>query len=189
MKTMDCGTFGILIENHESVDLIDIRPRERFSTAHIPGARSVPLSELSHSHLFLRGSLIPHRVYIISDDRSSASAAVGILTGSNEVDAVIVDGGMSAWMERGLPIRRARSLPKVEACLRVIAAVLAIACVGFALSRPLTATLCLIAGTALLFKAQILEKAASKSKSRARSPENSAIGWDLSGRPKGAVAC
>ena len=60
MKTMDCLTLETLIENHEPVDLIDIRPKNEFREMHIPGARSLPLAELSPIEFFTQGDLRHH---------------------------------------------------------------------------------------------------------------------------------
>ena len=43
---MDCSKLGLLIENGERLDLVDVRPRDKFAAAHIPGARSMPLPGL-----------------------------------------------------------------------------------------------------------------------------------------------
>jgi hypothetical protein len=46
MKVVGCPTLGLLIQNHELVELIDIRPRTEFSAMHIPEARSLPFADL-----------------------------------------------------------------------------------------------------------------------------------------------
>ena len=57
---MDCSTLETLIENHEPVNLIDIRPKNEFREMHIPGARSLPLAELSPIEFFTQGDLRHH---------------------------------------------------------------------------------------------------------------------------------
>jgi len=39
-----CSTLKMLIENHEPVNLIDIRPKKEFREWHIIGARSLPFA-------------------------------------------------------------------------------------------------------------------------------------------------
>ena len=48
---MDCLTLETLIENHEPVNLIDIRSRNEFRAIHIPGARCFPLADRVHSRI------------------------------------------------------------------------------------------------------------------------------------------
>ena len=50
---MDCSTLKMLIENHEPVNLIDIRPKKEFREMHIIGARSLPFATLASTKGFL----------------------------------------------------------------------------------------------------------------------------------------
>ena len=177
LKTMDCSKLGLLIENGERLDLVDVRPRDKFAAAHIPGARSMPLIELSQPHLFRRTLPMTQRVYVISDGRGSASLAAGILKASNDVDAVVIDGGIKAWIDHGLPIRRAKWVPKIPTCLRSGAALLALAGIGFAFSRPWAAAAVLIVGAALLLEAQLLERTGQSRKTTEARVEDSDSGW------------
>ena len=177
MKTIDCATLGVLIDNDEPVDLIDVRPKGEFAAMHIPGARSIPLRELSQRHLFRKISSRAERVYVISDDRGSASLAAGILRASNDVDAVVIDGGMKAWIGQGLPLRRARSASKVLTYLRTGAAVLALACIGFALRHSFLAAVVLFAGAVLLLKARMLERALMNQETRQPLPQHLDLAW------------
>ncbi|PYL17509.1 MAG: hypothetical protein DME30_06775 [Verrucomicrobia bacterium] len=47
MKMMDCSTLGMLVVNHEPIELIDVRSKNEFAAMHIPGARSIPFGELA----------------------------------------------------------------------------------------------------------------------------------------------
>ncbi len=105
---MDCVTLETLIEHHEPLDLIDIRSKKEFAEMHIPGARSLPLAELTEVRIFRPGPLTNEHVYVVSDDRGSASLAAGILRASSGTDAVVVDGGMTAWIRQGFPVLRRR---------------------------------------------------------------------------------
>ena len=92
---------------------------------------------------------------MVSDDRGSASLAAGILHASSEIDAFVVEGGMTAWMAGGFPIWQERlSLPLPD-LLSAIAVLLALAGIAFALAKILiTAFILILIGTAAaLFKA------------------------------------
>jgi hypothetical protein len=43
---------------------------------------------------------------IVSDDRASASLATGILRASGYINAMVVEGGMKAWIAQGFPVLR-----------------------------------------------------------------------------------
>ena len=160
MKTMDCATLGMLIENREPVDLIDIRSKKEFSSMHIPGARSLPFRELAVSKGFRRYRPINESVYIVGDDQGKASLAAGILRACGYMNAAVLDGGMKAWLDQGLPIRCAGFSRKIPTSLRATAAILAIAGIGFAFSQPWTAIAALIIGAVFLLEAQLLERPA-----------------------------
>jgi rhodanese-related sulfurtransferase len=157
MRTTDCSTLETLIENHELVDLIDIRPKKEFDAMHILGARSLPLAELSQPHLFRRNTPMAGRVYIISDNRGSGSLAAGILRASGEIDAVVLDGGMKAWVGKGFPVLHAASSLKLSTLLRAAAVALGIvAGVAFAMNQILAAVLVLVSAATLLLKAGLV---------------------------------
>jgi len=101
---MDPVTLEMLIEHHQPLDLIDIRSKNEFAEMHIPGARSLPLAERTEGYIFRPLPLTNERVYVVSDDRGSASLAAGILRASSGTDAVVVDGGMTAWIRQGFPV-------------------------------------------------------------------------------------
>lgn len=184
---MDCSTFGILIENHEPVDLIDVRPRTEFAVLHIPGARSLPLHELSPSPLSRQTFETTQRVYVISDDDGSASVAAGVLRASGDIDAVVIDGGMKAWMDHGLPVRRGGLTVDLPRGLRIGAGLLALACIALAANRPLIASLTLVVGVALLLKAQLLEKKPGFETVRNRRGKSDPF-WGKADGPKNAPA-
>jgi len=156
MKTPDCSTFGVLIENHEPLELIDVRPKTEFAAVHIPAAHSVPLSGLSR----FRTNLSPTEpVYVISDHRGSGSLAAEVLEASGDVDTVVIDGGMEEWLDRELPAHHPLvATAKVPTYLRALAVILALVCIGLASIRPMIATIVLLAAGGLLLRAQRLEK-------------------------------
>jgi rhodanese-related sulfurtransferase len=101
--------FGLatLIDNREPLDLIDVRTEKEFKSFHIAGARSVPLKKLSAPKVLQdRKSATTEPLYIIGDGRVRASLAAGILTGGGRCQAVILDGGMDAWISQGLSVVR-----------------------------------------------------------------------------------
>jgi rhodanese-related sulfurtransferase len=81
--------------------LIDVREREEYAQARIPGARLIPLSEFS-----TRFVEIPKDVPVVmqcrSGRRSAQTTAFLLAQGYREV--VNLGGGILAWGEQGLPV-------------------------------------------------------------------------------------
>ena len=160
MTVMDCSALGVLIANHEPIELIDVRSKNEFAAMHIPGARSLPLGELVTPKIFRKRPLTTERVYVISENgHAQASLATGILRSAGCVNAVPVDGGMKNWVARGLPVRRKRISLGVPAYLNTGAALpVMAACVALTLHEIMVAAL--LAGIAglLLLKTNFLSR-------------------------------
>ena len=150
----------MLIENREPVDLIDIRPKNEFLAMHIPGARSLPFAQLARPKGFRRFRRTIESVYVISDDRGTASLATGILRACGYVNAIVVEGGMKGWMARGLPVWRKRLSLPLPNPFSAIAVLLAIAGIAFTLAKILIVggILIFFSAIALFLKAMIVTR-------------------------------
>jgi rhodanese-related sulfurtransferase len=135
MKTMDCLTLETLIENHEPVNLIDIRPKNEFREMHIPGARSFPFAELASPEGFLRYRRTAEQIYIVSDDQVRRVLPPGFFEHWGYMNAMVIEGGMKAWMALGLPVSRKRLSLPLPNLLSAIAALFAIAGIAFPAAR------------------------------------------------------
>jgi rhodanese-related sulfurtransferase/DNA-binding transcriptional ArsR family regulator len=86
------------------VVVLDVRPPEEFDTAHLPYARSVPLSELSH-----RLAELPRDVEIVAYCRGPfclmSDEAVKLLR-EHGYQARKTFDGVSEWQAAGLPVKR-----------------------------------------------------------------------------------
>lgn len=112
MITIHPVGLATLIDNREPLDLIDVRTKEEFNSFHIAGARSAPLKKLSAPKVLQdRKSATTEPLYIIGNGRVRASLAAGILTGGGRCQAVVVDGGMDAWISQGLSVVSKKRFP------------------------------------------------------------------------------
>ncbi len=153
MKTMDCATLETLIDNREPVNLIDIRSNKEFREMHIVGARSLPFATLASPKGFLRYRRTNEQVYVVSDDRVRASLAIGILRASGYMNAMVVEGGMKAWIAQGFPVLSQRITFGSRNALRAVVGLLFIgAGILIVLSKTLIAALVLLCATAILLK-------------------------------------
>lgn len=91
-----------------SVILLDVRPAEEYGAGHIPGARSIPLSELR-----ARLRELPKRRQIVAYCRGPycvlADEAVALLRSRGRT-AHRLEEGFPDWKARGLPVERAQDL-------------------------------------------------------------------------------
>jgi len=91
------------LEGRQRPFVLDVREPWEYAEGHVPGARLVPLGELED-----RISEVPMdrpiRSICHSGQRSLAAAAYLLTRGYSDVSNV--EGGTSAWIERGYPIDR-----------------------------------------------------------------------------------
>lgn len=87
--------------------LIDIRDADEHARERISAARNVPLSRLCNSPLGTGGSTVVF--HCKSGNRTRMNAP--LLAGAAEADAFILDGGLEAWKQAGLPVTLDRSQP------------------------------------------------------------------------------
>ena len=104
MTTIHPMSMAALIANHKPFDLIDVRPREEFDSLHIPGARSVPLREMSPAKVVSEHKLrASEPLFVVCRNRALASLATGMLRAAGCSQPVVVEGGMQTWEIMGLP--------------------------------------------------------------------------------------
>ena len=91
---------------------VDIRETDEYQELRLPGARLQPLSVLRH----LPADAGPEQavVYFCRSGRRT-QAAEDILAARGHVEAHILEGGLNAWIEAGLPVERnAVSMPMMR---------------------------------------------------------------------------
>ena len=83
--------------------LLDVREPEEFDAGHAPGAKPVPLGELSQRLDELAGTTT---IVCVCRSGARSAAAAEALTSAGH-DAINLVGGMLAWAAEGLPITSA----------------------------------------------------------------------------------
>ncbi len=101
MNAMSKEELWSRIESNDVI-VLDVRPEEEFSSGHIPGAISIPLSELRE-----RLNEIPHDLEIVAYCRGPycvlSPEAIKILLDEG-YDASRLEEGLPEWREAGLPV-------------------------------------------------------------------------------------
>jgi rhodanese-related sulfurtransferase len=98
------------------VTVLDVRPSEEFQTGHIPGAHSVPLSELKQ-----RIASLPRNEEIVAYCRGPycvlAVEAVAILR-KHGFRAIRLEDGVQDWRTRGYPVAAGRDVEHLNPAKR-----------------------------------------------------------------------
>lgn len=94
----------------EGAQILDVRNKEAFAAAHIPGAINIPLSPMLATYA---GWIIPYDQKLIlltarEDDLDAASTALGLIGLDNVVG--YLDGGINAWEQNGFPLTHIEGL-------------------------------------------------------------------------------
>ncbi len=94
-----------LMDAGEPVVLVDLRPVTAYRTAHLPGARSLPLPEFER-----RLEEIPRagRVILYGDSTREGEDAYVRLVARGYRNVAVLDDGFSGWTKRGFPVQPAR---------------------------------------------------------------------------------
>jgi uncharacterized membrane protein YdjX (TVP38/TMEM64 family)/rhodanese-related sulfurtransferase len=104
---METDEFRRRRETEKDLLVLDVRTAEDFvgQQGHIDGAVNIPVEELKRRMAEL-GDHLAHPVAIVCrTDRRSARAAL-LLTEEGFADVHVVRGGMTKWIEAGLPVVR-----------------------------------------------------------------------------------
>lgn len=79
--------------------LVDVRSREEYATAHVPGSLNIPLDEVPSRLADLPGGTL----YLMCGSGKRSSQAARILTGRG-YQTVNVAGGITEWYRAGHPV-------------------------------------------------------------------------------------
>ena len=140
-----------LLDERPDVRLLDVRTPGEYESVHIRGAYNVPLDTLGEHAREIRAS-VTAPVILICQSGQRARRAEAALKESGMPNLHVLDGGMKAWIEAGLPVERGRERLSLERQVRIAAGALA-ASGGFLalLVHPLFALVPALVGSGLVF--------------------------------------
>lgn len=110
-----------LNDNFHDGLLLDVRTSAEFEEMHIPGSRLLPLHELDAQKVKEMGG---SRVALICRSGNRAKQAAEKLQAAGQGGVEVLQGGVLAWEEAGLPVRRGRKCLSIERQVRIGAGVL-----------------------------------------------------------------
>jgi len=89
--------------NSKNAQIIDVRSAEDFAKGSLPNARNLPTASLKDRH----GELKKDRpVIVVCNSGGSAGPAAAQLRAAGFTDVFVLAGGLAAWREAGLPVRK-----------------------------------------------------------------------------------
>jgi rhodanese-related sulfurtransferase len=104
IKTLSVGQ-SVLLMNHESAVVVDVREPDEYRSGHIPNSLNIPLSSLGGRVNELEK--FKDRAVLLSCRTSQRSArAASILRKHGFASAHIIGGGITAWQSENLPIEK-----------------------------------------------------------------------------------
>ena len=100
MQTIDPTAVAAI----EGAYILDVREQDEYDAAHAPGVTLVPLGELMQ-----RVDEVPtdRPVYVMCHSGGRSARATQYLE-QQGVDAINIDGGITAWHGAGLPVEAGR---------------------------------------------------------------------------------
>ena len=89
--------------NSRHAQIVDVRAPEQFATGSVPNARNIPLAEIGQRCGELRKD---RPVILVCNHGRTAHGAVSKLRAGGIGEVYVLAGGVAAWREAGLPIRK-----------------------------------------------------------------------------------
>ena len=104
-KTISPAALSAIVDTSDMHELLDVRTPPEHASAHVPGAKLIPLNELN-----VETVLEQHKqgtpIYVLCEAGARACKAIEQLERAGCDDCVLVEGGTQAWIDAGLPVHR-----------------------------------------------------------------------------------
>jgi len=151
-NTVSPAALAAILRTGDSHELLDVRTPPEYTSAHIPGAKLIPLNELR-----VEAILAQHQpgtpVYVLCQAGPRASKAIEQFERAGCEDCVLVEGGMQAWIDAGLPAHRgvSRVIPIMRQVQIVVGSLSAVSATLALTVNPWFAAVPLFLGCGLIF--------------------------------------
>lgn len=89
--------------NRRNAVVIDLRSADDFTNGHLPSSRNLPFSELEAKI----GQFVKNRsnpVLLVCQTGQQSSKAAGIVKNAGFAEVHVLDGGVNAWQQAGMPV-------------------------------------------------------------------------------------
>jgi rhodanese-related sulfurtransferase len=89
--------------NSRHAQVVDVRAPDQFAAGSVPNARNIPLAEIGQRFSELRKD---RPVILVSNPGRGGHSAASKLRAGGIGEVYVLAGGVAAWREAGLPIRK-----------------------------------------------------------------------------------
>jgi rhodanese-related sulfurtransferase len=97
---------AVQLMNREKAQVVDVSEADEFATAHIKGARNVPVNELQQRlPEVVKNKTVP--LILVCPSGARSRRALGVAKSLGYDKAVVLGGGLKAWREANLPLEKA----------------------------------------------------------------------------------
>ncbi|HYG24300.1 MAG TPA: rhodanese-like domain-containing protein [Verrucomicrobiae bacterium] len=152
-RSISVAELARVVSAGHSVNLLDVRTPAEHGSVHIPGSRLSPLDQLSADACLHERKADDNPLYVLCQSGSRARRAIERLEQEGIRNALLVEGGIQAWIDAGLPVVRGTSqvLPLMRQ-VQVVVGLISAAGAILALAVDLRfAVIPLLMGAGLLF--------------------------------------
>jgi rhodanese-related sulfurtransferase len=151
-KSISPAALAAFLGAGNAHELLDVRTPSEYASAHVPGARLIPLNELK-----IEAFLVRHKpdtpIYVLCQAGERATKAIEQFERAGCDDCVLVEGGTQAWIGAGLPLHLGvrSALPLMQQVQIVVGSLAAAGAILALAVNPWFAVLPLFVGCGLLF--------------------------------------
>lgn len=139
------------LQSGKATTLFDVRTPAEHGEVHIPGSRLMPLDRLDAAAV-KAASANPAQCVLVCRSGKRAEQAYQKLAAAGCGNLAILDGGVTAWENAGLPVNRGRKAVSLERQVRITAGLLVLTGVILGTSvHPGFYGLCAFVGAGLMF--------------------------------------
>lgn len=105
-----------------AVEMLDVRTPVEFRELHVPQSRNVPLDQLRPRQVMeARNGGAERPLYLLCRTGNRASKAGQQFLDAGYANVVLVEGGVQAWEQAGLPVTRGKKAISLERQVRIVA--------------------------------------------------------------------
>jgi len=100
------ATQAVQLINQRQAVVVDVRSADDYAAGHITHAKSAPLAELEQ-----KATALPKNrpLLVVCGEGRHAAQAAAKLKSLGHVEVIVLDGGVRAWTQGGLPLTRKKS--------------------------------------------------------------------------------
>ena len=142
-----------LLAEGAPAQLLDVCTPAEFATAHVPGARLIPLDDLDPAAFQRQRGAEAIPLYVLCQSGARARRAIDRLERAGVHGCVLVEGGTQGWMDAGLPVilGQSNALPLMRQVQITVGLISAAGAVLALAVNPLFASIPLVTGCGLVF--------------------------------------